>query len=90
MVDHISHVVRSCYIQMRNAAKIQKYLPQDATVKLMQAFIISRLDNLNYLLHGLLQHKLHCNTVKIDMYTMDNKIILKSITKRTANTEQCR
>jgi hypothetical protein len=58
MVDHINHVQRSCYMQIRNISKIRKYLSQDATAKLVQALVISRLDNLNSLLYGIPQHRL--------------------------------
>jgi hypothetical protein len=58
MADHVDHVVKTCYFQIRNIAKIRKYLTQEATAKIIQAFVISRLDSLNSLLVGIPQYQL--------------------------------
>jgi len=52
MKDQVNQVTKSCYAQLRSIAQIRKYLTREATAKLVNAFITSRLDNLNSLLFG--------------------------------------
>ena len=56
MVDHVSALCRACYIHIRNIGRIRPYLTQDATERLVHAFISSKLDYLNSLLIGLPKH----------------------------------
>ena len=53
MKQHISSVSRTCYFQLRRIATIRKYLTTDATAKLVNSTILSRLDYCNSLLAGL-------------------------------------
>ena len=53
MTAHVNSICRSCYIHIRDIGKIRPYLTQDATEKLVHAFISSKLDYLNSLLIGL-------------------------------------
>ena len=53
MKCHTKNVVRACYAQLRAISKIRKYLTFEATIKIVHAFITSRLDNLNSLLQKL-------------------------------------
>ena len=50
MDDQISNICRSCYIYLRWLGQIRKFLNDDSVVKLVHAFITSKLDNLNSLL----------------------------------------
>ena len=53
MKTHINSTTRSCYTQLRGISKIRKYLSQDSTKSLVHAYVTSRLDNMNSLLHAL-------------------------------------
>ena len=53
MESHIKSVKKSCYHQIRNISKIRKYLSEDAAKTLVNAFVTSRLDNMNALLYNL-------------------------------------
>ena len=56
--QHASSVVKSCFHQLHIIGLIKKFLSYDATAKLINAFVTSRLDNLNGLLIGLPQQEL--------------------------------
>jgi hypothetical protein len=53
MKDHVTAKVKSCHVQLRTIGKLRKYLSFEAAETLTHAFITSRLDNGNSLLHGL-------------------------------------
>ena len=66
--SHISNLTKTAFYHLRNIAKVQPFLSQADTERLMHAFITSRLDYCNALLSGLpvtggvwtqLQHKGH-------------------------------
>ena len=44
MIDHVSAVCASCNYHLRQLSSIWRYLTQDATRCVVQAFITSRLD----------------------------------------------
>jgi hypothetical protein len=50
---HVSLVCRSGYFQLKTIKSVKKYLPKQALVTLVHAFISSRLDFCNSLLYGL-------------------------------------
>ena len=50
---HVASLVKSYYWQLHKIGQLHKYLTKDASDKLIHAFISSRLDNGNGLLHGL-------------------------------------
>ena len=52
MEVHINKITSACYYNLRNIGKIRHNLTQDATKTLVQALVISKLDSLNALLHG--------------------------------------
>ena len=52
MEVHINSISKSCYSQIRSLSKIRKYLTEDAAKSLTHAFVTSRLDNMNSLLHN--------------------------------------
>jgi flagellar biosynthesis chaperone FliJ len=58
MRSQISNTIRVCYSQLRSISRIKKYITRKATEKLCHAFITSRVDNLNSLLHKLPQYQL--------------------------------
>ena len=53
MVPQINSICKSCYLHLRHLGQIRKYLTPDATATLVHAFVTSKLDNLNSLLHGI-------------------------------------
>jgi hypothetical protein len=53
MSDHITAVCKSSHFQLRNIRSIRKYLTHDACVKLVHAFVTSRIDFCNSILFGL-------------------------------------
>ena len=59
MEDHVSSIVRSANYHIRSIGKIRKYLTQDATEKLIHAFVTSKLDYANAVLIGVTKHQLN-------------------------------
>ena len=51
--EHIKNICKSSFHHLRNIAKIRMYLSQDTCEILVHAFISSKLDHCNSLLHGL-------------------------------------
>ena len=50
---HITTLVKACNFHLRSIGQARKYLTQNATEKILHAFITSRLDGGNSLLYGL-------------------------------------
>ncbi len=50
--NHISHVTKTAFFNLRNIAKLRNMLPVSDTEKLVHAFMTSRLDYCNALLGG--------------------------------------
>ena len=50
---HTNDICKSCYFNIRNIYRIRKFLPTELTKIFVNAFVTSRLDNCNSLLHGL-------------------------------------
>ena len=53
MTSQINSIAKSCYVHLRNIARIRPNLTEDACATLVHAFISSKLDNCNSLLIGL-------------------------------------
>ena len=53
MKQQINTVTKKCYFHIRRIWKIRKYLTEDATKSLVNAYIVSRLDYCNSLFSGL-------------------------------------
>ena len=53
MIDNVSAVCASCNYHLRRLSSIRRYLTQEATRCAVQAFITSRLDYCNSLLHDI-------------------------------------
>ena len=51
--EHIKNICKSSFYHLGNIAKTRKYLSQDTCEILVHAFISSKLDHCNSLLHGL-------------------------------------
>ena len=58
MQSHISSVCKSAYSNLKNIARIRKYLSESATQSLVHAFITSRIDFCNSLLYGISKQSL--------------------------------
>ena len=58
MHDQISSVCRACFFDLRRISSVRSYLTQDATVKLILATVISRLDYCNSILTGVSEEQL--------------------------------
>ena len=52
----VKSICKSCYYQIRNIGLIRKYINDETCKTLVQALIISRLDNDNALLYNILPH----------------------------------
>ena len=52
MNAHVSNIARTCYFQLRRLASIRRLLTITATVTLVSAFALSRIDHCNSLLIG--------------------------------------
>ena len=56
MSDQVSSVIKSVSFQIRNIARIRRYLDHEATKKLVNSAVTSRLDYCNSLLTGIAGH----------------------------------
>ena len=52
MNAHVYNIARTCYFEPRRLASIRKFLTSTATVTLVSAFVLSRIDYCNSLLFG--------------------------------------
>ena len=55
LVEHVTTICKTCFLQLRNIAKIRDSLSQKDTEILVHEFISSKLDSCNSLLYGLPQ-----------------------------------
>ena len=53
MINHVNNITRNSYVQIRNIARIRKYLTDEAAATLINSLVTSRIDNMNSLLAGL-------------------------------------
>ena len=58
MIPQVNSVRKSAFYQLRNIARIRKYLPPNTTELLVHAFVSSKLDFCNSLLYGIPKHLL--------------------------------
>ena len=58
MLPHVSSVCKSAFYHIRNISRIRKFLSAECTEILVHAFVSSRLDYCNSLLHGSPKHVL--------------------------------
>ena len=59
MSFHINNIVKVAFYYLRNIAKIRKYINVTTAEVLVHAFINSKLDFCNSLLHGLLKYEIN-------------------------------
>ena len=52
MNAHVSNIARTCYFELRRLASIHRFLASTATVTLVSAFVLSRIDYCSSLLFG--------------------------------------
>ena len=52
MNAHVSNIARTCYFELRRLASIRRFLKSTATVTLVSAFVLSRIDYCSSLLFG--------------------------------------
>ena len=52
MKAHVSNIARTCYFELRRLASIRRFLTSTATVTLVSALVLSRIDYSNSLLLG--------------------------------------
>ena len=52
MNAHVTNIARTCYLEQRRLASFCRFLTSTATVKLVSAFVLSRIDYCNSLLFG--------------------------------------
>ena len=59
MDKHISSVVKTCFLQLREFRHIRSFISKSATLTFANAFIHSRINYCNSLLYGLPKYSLH-------------------------------
>ena len=52
MNAHVSNIARTCYFELLRLASIRRFMTSTATVTLVSAFVLSRIDYSNSLLFG--------------------------------------
>ena len=50
--DHVNHLVKSCFYQLRRIRSIRRALPTSAAILLVNSFVVSRVDYCNSILAG--------------------------------------
>ena len=59
-MDHaVSHLRKSCYLELRKIANIRSYLSDAATLKLVLSLVISKLDYCNFLFYNMSLENIH-------------------------------
>ena len=58
--DHISSIIKSCFMQLRGFRRIRPLISKIAAITLTNSLIHSRLDNCNSLFYGLYNYSIHC------------------------------
>ena len=88
MEDHVNNVCKTSYFYIRLLGKLRKFLDKDAAALITHAFVTSRLDYCNSLLHGVtsalttkLQHILNAAARIVSRTKMCNHItpVLRSL-----------
>ena len=49
---HVANIARTCYFELRRLESIRRFLTSAATATLVSAFVLSRIDYCNSLLHN--------------------------------------
>ena len=57
---HISFIITSCFVQLRDLHRIRPLISKTAAITLANSFIHSRLDYCNNLCYGLPNYSIHC------------------------------
>ena len=59
MDNAVSHLRKSCYLELRKIANIRSYLSDAATLKLVLSLVISKLDYCNSLFYNMSLENIH-------------------------------
>ena len=59
IAEYISSVIKTCFLQLREFRHIRSFISKSAAITFANAFIYSRIDCCNSLLHGLSKYSLH-------------------------------
>ena len=59
MDKHISSIIKSCFLQLRDFLPIRPFISKTAAITLANAFVHSHLDFCNSLFYGLLKYSFH-------------------------------
>ena len=59
MDKHISSIIKSCFLQLRNFCRIRPFICKTAAITHANAFVHSRLDFCNSLFYGLPKYSIH-------------------------------
>ena len=73
----LNNTLRACYYQLHSLAQICRHLSEDAAVKLWNAFITSRIDNMNSLLYKIPDYRL----ARLQMVLNNTARLIKQIRK---------
>ena len=84
MNEHISNIARTCYFELRRLASIRRFLTSTATVTLVSAFALSRIDYFNSLLFGS-THNVTSNLQQIQNYAAREILRLPKSTSITTH-----
>ena len=57
---HISSIVKSCFLQLRDFRRIHPFIFKTAAITLANAFVHSFLNFCNSLFYGISKHSIHC------------------------------
>ena len=59
MDKHISSIIKSCFLQLRDFRCIRSFISKTAAITLVNAFVHSHLDSCNCLFYGLPKYSIH-------------------------------
>ena len=80
-MDHaVSHVRKSCYLELRKIANIRSYLSDAATLKLVLSLVISKLDYCNSLFYNMILENIH----KLQLIQNHAARLVKKASKRSS------
>ena len=80
MDQAVSHVRKCCYLELRKIAHLRPYISQDATIKLVLSFVISRLDYCNSLFYNMT----HENIQKLQLIQNHAARLVKKASKTSS------
>ena len=79
--DAVSHLRKSCYLELRKIANIRSYLSDGATLKLVLYLVISKLDYFNALFYNMSLENIH----KLQLIQSLAARLVKKASKRSSD-----